>query len=309
MSVRLAFPSPPAVAPAFLKSLLDRRPRSLPEGAHVPVIEARSEAAVADLVALERYREVCGLPSDGLLPVAYPHILVGGLHMAMLLHPAFPVRLPGLVHLSNEIEMLASVPETGTLAFECRMDEGRATHRGAEFTLRTTAILEGSPAWLETMTFLSPAPRRDRRPRREQIPELPPVVGEWDVPANTGRRYARVSGDYNPIHLAGLMARPFGFPQAIAHGMWSLARCQAWLGGAPTAGARLEVRFMKPLFLPGRVTLMAGPEAPGETGFWLVSGDRLRPCLRGSWRSGGQCDEPARGIDGASRAAPRPGVP
>ncbi len=287
MSVQLAYPSPPAVGPAYLRGLIDRRPRRLSDDTEVPVIEAAAEAAVADLSALNRYREVCGLADDGLLPVAYPHIMIGGVHMAMLLHPAFPVRLPGLVHLANAIEILEPIAETTTLSFACRLEEGRITHRGAEFTLVTEASATGRPAWRETMTFLAPGPRRRGRPPREGVPELPPKVAEFDVPADTGRRYARVSGDYNPIHLAAILARPFGFPAAIAHGMWSLARCQGWLGGSPGAGAVLDVRFLKPLFLPTRASLYAGdPDATGQREFWLTAGKRGRPCLRGTWQAG-----------------------
>ncbi|MEJ2515031.1 MAG: MaoC/PaaZ C-terminal domain-containing protein [Gammaproteobacteria bacterium] len=286
MSVRLAYPSPPAVGPAYLKGLVDRRPRRLIDGMDVPVIEAAADAAVADLAALSRYREVCVLPEDGLLPVAYPHVLTGGLHMAMLLHRAFPVRLPGLVHLANVIEIFEPIPETATLAFSCRLEEGRITHRGAEFTLVTNAAHAGKTAWRETMTFLAPGPRRGR-PQREGSAELPPQVAEFDVPADTGRRYARVSGDYNPIHLAAILARPFGFRAAIAHGMWSLARCQGLLGGAPGRGAVLDVRFLKPLFLPARAQLYAdAPGGAGQQEFWLTAGGNKRPCLKGTWKPG-----------------------
>ena len=40
---------------------------------------------------------------------------------------------------------------------------------------------------------------------------------------DTGRRYAAISGDYNPIHLSTISAKMFGFKTAIAHGMWTLA--------------------------------------------------------------------------------------
>ena len=46
-----------------------------------------------------------------------------------------------------------------------------------------------------------------------------------------GRRYGAVSGDRNPIHLYPLTARLFGFRRAIAHGMWTKARCLAALEG------------------------------------------------------------------------------
>ena len=57
--------------------------------------------------------------------------------------------------------------------------------------------------------------------------EQPPATATWNLPGDLGRRYASVSGDINPIHMHPLSARLFGFPSAIAHGMWTKARCLA----------------------------------------------------------------------------------
>jgi acyl dehydratase len=76
------------------------------------------------------------------------------------------------------------------------------------------------------------------------------------VPEDIGRRYVPVAKDYNPIHLYALTAKAFGFPRAIAHGMWSVARCLGeLLPQLDHAPSRLEVRFKQPLLLPSRVTL------------------------------------------------------
>lgn len=48
---------------------------------------------------------------------------------------------------------------------------------------------------------------------------------EVQVDGDIGRRYAAVSGDYNPHHLYGWTARLIGYPRQIAHGMWTLSRC------------------------------------------------------------------------------------
>ncbi len=60
------------------------------------------------------------------------------------------------------------------------------------------------------------------------ISELP-ATATWRLPGDLGRRYGSVSGDLNPIHVHPLTARLFGFPTAIAHGMWTKARCLAAL--------------------------------------------------------------------------------
>lgn len=259
----------------------------MPQGAGPARIEGEVGGIVAEPARLAAYREACELPDDGLLPLTYPHILSAGVHMTMLLHPDFPVRMVGLVHLTNDIELFQPIPETGRLALECRLESGRSKARGDEFRMVTEALLEGELAWRETMSFLAPAPQKKRRAAGE-LPELPAMLGQWQAAADTGRRYARVSGDWNPIHLAAPLARPFGFPAAIAHGMWTVARCLGWLAAKPPGpGARLEVRFLKPLLLPGEVRLHAEPaDAKRDGAFWLVSAESGVPHLKGTWNPG-----------------------
>ena len=85
------------------------------------------------------------------------------------------------------------------------------------------------------------------------------IVGERIVhksfPSITRHRlalYCGASGDHNPIHLHAWSAKAFGFPRAIAHGMWAKARCLAALR-LPDA-FETSVQFKKPILLPSRVT-------------------------------------------------------
>lgn len=47
---------------------------------------------------------------------------------------------------------------------------------------------------------------------------------EWSFPGNRGIEYAKVVNDWNPIHLTPWTAKLFGFPRAIAHGMYVTTR-------------------------------------------------------------------------------------
>lgn len=296
MSTRLSFQSSPSIATSYLRALFDRRPRRLPPGSGAIRIEAEAGGVQAAPGELQAYRRACALPDDGMLPMTYPHILSGGVHMAMLLHPGFPVKMVGLVHLSNDIELFMALPADARLAVDCRLESGRSKPRGDEFRLVTEALWNGKLAWRETMSFLAPAPRGPSR-RQPEAPLLPEPVDAWSVPADTGRRYARVSGDWNPIHLAAILARPFGFPSAIAHGMWTVARCLASLADGPAGpGARLDVRFLKPLLLPGEVRLHAEPpDDSGDRAFWLVSSADDMPNLKGRWNPGAPAGVPGTG--------------
>jgi acyl dehydratase len=279
--VQLRFEEPPPLWRAYARALLSRKPALAASG--MPAIEARSSAA-ADTQALAAYREVCGCPDDGRLPLAYPHILAMPLHMAMLTAPAFPVRLPGLIHVANRIERSRAIAAHERLDFLSTLPGLRETARGQEFDLHTQARSGGEPVWSETCTYLArrPAPREGAARVTPAI-QADSVAGQWTAPTDIGRRYARVSGDCNPIHLHAITARLFGYARPIAHGMWSLARVAAQLekaAGQPLA--TLDASFKLPVTLPAQLCLHAW-EDHGANRCLLADGAGARPHLEGSY--------------------------
>ncbi|MGW2646732.1 MaoC family dehydratase [Streptomyces sp. NPDC001393] len=207
-----------------------------------------------DLARLAAYERVCGFPTgDSALPVTYPHVLGFPLALRLMSDRAFPLPLPGLVHTSIEIVRHAPLLASGSYELAVHV-EGLASHRrGTEATVATVMRAEGGVVWESRSTYLA---RHARHPAegpaepREARPAPLPVVAEWRLAGDIGRRYGAVSGDRNPIHLHPFTARLFGFPRAIAHGMWTVARCLA-AGGS--GGTRVSVRFLAPVLLPGVV--------------------------------------------------------
>lgn len=117
-------------------------------------------------------------------------------------------------------------------------------------------------------TYTDPTPKDIGPGNTTPVPELP-AVAEWRLPGDLGRRYGAASGDRNPIHLYPLTARLFGFPRAIAHGMWTVARCLAETPD-PDEVNGVRADFRAPVLLPATVTYAAD-----ATGFQLRSADRL----------------------------------
>src|SRR3546814_15954009 len=81
--------------------------------------------------------------------------------------------------------------------------------------------------WSEVMTtlFRMPSPQKaaSRPAPQPQIAALSEYIAVTAA-ADTGRRYAKVGKDFNPIHLTPFTARLFGFKRHIAHGMRSEER-------------------------------------------------------------------------------------
>lgn len=283
-SRRVALPS---IWPSYARLLANRRPALAPPGARVAeAVEARR--VVPRPAALDAYRRACGFAvAAGSLPLTYPHALASPLHLALLARPAFPARALGLVHVANAVRSVHPLPDGVPLDLRCAIEGPRETERGQEFELVTEVRLDGAVAWREAAVLLARrrgagATRNRRAPGASDAPGAP--VAGWTLPASLGRRYAAASGDWNPIHLSAATARLFGFERAIAHGMWSLARCVAAL--APGSSAlSVEAAFKLPVFLPAAVTLHAARDRDA-TAFALRDADGAKPHLVGVIRAG-----------------------
>lgn len=102
------------------------------------------------------------------------------------------------------------------------------------------------------------------------------------LPADLGRRFAKVSGDFNPIHTSVIGAKIFGFRRAIAHGMWTLGRALAAQqppGGLDQAEAHCD--FKLPIFLPGQVALWSHPVTGPRREFEVRNFAGDKPHMRG----------------------------
>jgi acyl dehydratase len=212
--------------------------------------------AAADLAAYDR---VCGFPLADALPATYPHVLTFPLQVALMSDRAFPLALPGLVHVRNRIEVLRPVGVDEVLDLEVWAERFARHPRGATVDLCASVATGGAEVWRSRSTYLARgATAPEGAPESDlavSVGDLERPVATWRVPDDAGRRYARVSGDVNPIHLSGLTAKAFGFKRAIAHGMWVEARALAALTGRLPDAMAVDVVFRKPLFLPSTVTL------------------------------------------------------
>ncbi len=273
---------PGAVGP-LLRGALARKPglRVL-EGSvpSLPELEISVRGAVSPTDRLAAYEGVCALPVGEHLPPTWPSVLAGSLKGSLLAHPDFPLRLMGLIHTASRFTEHRPLGRAEPLDLRCRVGDTRPHRLGFEFSLQMEVSVGGELAWEEDMVILHRVASMAKRARAEggaskaRSERPPPPLGEpggalrstiLRLPADLGRRYAKVSGDWNPIHLWPLTARAFGFRRPIIHGMWSLARCLAELGDdLPPFPRATAVRFKKPIFLPGRAALRAGHAPPGD---------------------------------------------
>src|SRR4051812_43500569 len=238
----MSFGSLPSIVPSYARIVFGRKLPVVPDGVLIPRLEATVKRIRVDRSNVEAYRQVCGDKPSDQLPVAYPHVLATRAQLALLSSKAFPVRLMGLVHLRNHIEQVRPIRIDEEGQIRTWLDGRHDTDRGQEFDVYTELTIGGKRVWGEVCVFMARRLERDTSkpfgarisagegvpaPDAEAVqPPGPEAVHKINFTADkgVGWRYARTSSDYNPIHLADAGARMFGFNQAIAHGMWSMAR-------------------------------------------------------------------------------------
>lgn len=272
--------STPFLLPLYWRAALKRKIT----GSTLPELGLRCRVSVnpQDVAA---YRKVCGFTDSPILPATYPHILAFGLQMQLLTDKRFPFPLLGLVHLSNRIRIHRPLGAVSDLNIAVHAQNLKPHAKGATFDVVTTVEDSLGLLWEAESRMLCRGVKLDGEAADNGLP-IPTQVSEltrWKAPADIGRRYARVSGDYNPIHLSALTAKLFGFPQAIAHGLWNKARTLAALGEhLPAANIEIHVEFKKPVRLPSEVTLHTS--AAGSSGELLLKGTGDLEHMAGKWQ-------------------------
>jgi acyl dehydratase len=201
-----------------------------------------------DRDALAGYAHVTGFTLRDELPPTSPHVLAFPLHLALLARAPFSA--VGVVHIANRITQHRPLLFGEPLSLQVSVSELRPHRRGRVFDLLSSVRVDEELVWEDVSTNLKRGDGDDSV-RDPWAFEDPPITAWWTLPDDLGRRYAGVSGDHNPIHLHGWSAKPFGFPRAIAHGMWTKARCLSSLR-LPDAFTA-DVRFKKPVLLPSKV--------------------------------------------------------
>jgi acyl dehydratase len=242
---------------------------------------------------LESYARVCGFEAAGdTLPATYPHMLAFPLHLALMTDGSFPFAAIGLVHIYNRIVQHRPLSPSERLSLKVWATPLQPHPRGRQFSIRSEARVGDELVWEEVSTNLrrggggggGSGEGGSGKGGSGEAPEVPsatdlPVSEEWKLPGDLGRRYGTVSGDLNPIHVHPLTARLFGFPSAIAHGMWTKARCLAALSPRLPDAFMVEAAFRKPIILPTTVAFTESGD--GETRFGVRAADKAKPHLDG----------------------------
>ena len=241
------------MGPALLLRALFKRAQQ--QGAVTELTSAyRLDALPLDDIA--RYRAAFGFKGER-VPLTWWYFLAQRAHLVTMLGPGFPFRIVGLVHMDNALRAFQDPSPSEPLLIETILRLLPPASSGAlRCVLETTGSADSEPVFSCTSTYLIQRGARGGKKREDEVMPQGAAIAQWTLDAAAGRRYARLSGDWNPIHLTRWSARLMGMRAPIIHGMHSLgASCAALERETGRTAIAIDCRFRAPVALGSSVTL------------------------------------------------------
>ena len=207
-------------------------------------------------------QNVGGDPSSyaGIVPAHFFPQWAFGLASQVL--EGLPYPLARVLNVGCNFVQRAPLPAGEPLTVRARLasidDDGRRAVLTSEVVTSTRSAPDALTAEMIAMVPL----KRDRAEKKSgdkretaRAPDDARELGRLRVDARAGLDFAKLTGDFNPIHWLPPAARAAGFPNVILHGFGTMARAievltRTELRGDVTRLQSWSCRFTKPLVLP-----------------------------------------------------------
>ncbi|HEY6881194.1 MAG TPA: MaoC/PaaZ C-terminal domain-containing protein [Polyangiales bacterium] len=225
----------------------------------------RSAALIHDYV-----QNVGGDPSlyrDSLPPHFFPQWGFGSASRAM---EGVPYPMSRVLNVGSNFEVRKPMPAREPLHVSAQLVDVDDDGRRAVLTARIVTSTPSAPEALiaEIVSFVplkrskSDKSEKGSGAKKEQptVPVDARELAQFELGARAGLDFAKLTGDFNPIHWLKPAARASGFPNVILHGFGTMARTIEVLNrtvfeGDPSKLKKWSCRFTKPLVLPALATV------------------------------------------------------
>ncbi len=235
---------------------------------------------------IENFRNFLGIEAK--VPAVYWFTLTLRSQLAFMNEPSFPFPVMGSVHLGNSIEIVGDVDLSKPVDVETTFnvpykEEGSLLSDGI-----INILQDGKVIVKTTGDFIKirkrKGPKKEEEKAEEEVESRNPVHTEdLYYEKNIGWKYARYSGDFNPIHLGNFLAKYLGgMKQTIAHGWFSASRVSKIIEKYTGKEVKFfDVKFKNPVTLPSTTTVRLFEGKDGHIDFDMINKDG-ETCLYGT---------------------------
>jgi len=205
-----------------------------------------------------------------------------GLALVPRVLAGLPYSLAKALNGGCQVEVRHPLPQGQPLHVRARLesidDDGRRAVIQARIITGTATRPDCIVADLFVIVPLAKKDEKDKKSKgvkreRPRVPTHARELSRYRLGTRAGLDFAKLTGDFNPIHWIPGAARATGFRNVILHGFGTMSR--AWEGvirnvyaGDPSRITQWDCRFTRPLVLPAKVGLYVhdSPDADGADG-------------------------------------------
>ncbi|KGJ98535.1 MaoC/PaaZ C-terminal domain-containing protein [Thalassotalea sp. ND16A] len=193
---------------------------------------------------IERFRKLYRVSAEQDLPISYAFIAGFKPMMKALSHKHFAFSPLGLIHLTAEFKQFFMIDFQQHYKVVINIKQSRSHPLGKLVQIESKFYQGEKCCLINKNTMLKKLKATDRAPLTNQHSYTADTP--FHVDSLIARAYAKVSYDYNPIHISERLAKLFGMPGAIIHGMYL---AHLLLIEKKIVADRLKIEFKKPCLL------------------------------------------------------------
>lgn len=177
-----------------------------------------------------------------------------------------PIASPilGLIHLSSEFQMLVRHNWCAPFDLKITIDTCEQTDKGLVYTVISDFYQYGTITIRNINTMLNKTKSYKSKKQNADTVNLEHLteITSWPIKNTTAWSYAKLSGDFNPIHMHKHLAKAFGLRNMIIHGMYNASKTLSEIKASKAPiSSQISIQFNKPCFVPNNVKLVKDEES------------------------------------------------
>lgn len=193
------------------------------------------------------------------VPITYFYLLSQRVHTALMVDKEFPLPIPGMIHIRTQIELIADHRKEDPIKIEAEVfisnkEEGSLLPEFKEtYTQNGVKIAEVKSSYLVKRK----SKKSKSKKRTNSIIENEEqnwLATKWHLKGSDSFSYAKLSGDYNPIHISSFIAWLAGFKSKIIHGWFMASKITAAIEKETDMPAKaIDIQFLQAIPLPNQL--------------------------------------------------------
>lgn len=211
------------------------------------------EPVIIDQNQLKKFKSFFGFKSD--LPLCYLYLLAQRAQVSLMLDKKFTIAIPGLIHISNQLELL--IPIAIDKELQLTADVNVASKKGSLLPIFNVEFYQNEILVAKcSSTYL--AKRKSNSIKKDRVLPEPITQVQNKINLNlksiNAKKYSTISGDGNPIHTSSLVARLFGLKSTIIQGWYLVSKATAlWENNTGKKSKKNNCEFLEAVHIPSEI--------------------------------------------------------